>query len=150
MVPNSINHIVLVSFRMQKRTIHTIQNTKCINIPHPTLPDDTHTHYNASWTSENQDLRRRAVECAEGAGLCVAERQRGLRPGGDVNLHPTPLSYKQNGVFLFFTFTTVRYVKASDAWGWRGKQKREEGRKGCFPGGPGRLRVTLEGWRLAR
>lgn len=36
MVPNSLTHIILVSFRMQKRTKHTIQTTKCINSPHPT------------------------------------------------------------------------------------------------------------------
>lgn len=104
MVPNSLTHI-LVSLGMQKRTKHTIQNTKCNNSPHPTCLV-THTYCNASWNEENQDLREAVEQCAEEMEMYEVKRQRGLQPCGHPNLHsshPTPPTYKQMGVLTYTT-----------------------------------------------
>lgn len=98
MVPNSLTRIILVSFRMQKRTKHTIQNTKCINSPHPT-PVQWHTPTNASWNTENQDIREAAEQSVQRGQSCARwEDSTGCDLMDCQNLHsshPAPPTYKQ-------------------------------------------------------
>lgn len=98
MVPNSLTHIILVSFRMQKRTKHTIQNTKCINSPHPT-PVQWHTPTDASWNTENQDIREAAEQSAQRGQSCAWwEDSTGCDLMSCQNLHSShhaPPTYKQ-------------------------------------------------------
>lgn len=100
MVPNSRTHIILVSFRMQKRKkkiLYRIQSA--LTHPIQPLPDDTHTYCNASWNTENQDIREAVAQSAQRGQSCALwEGREGCDLVGRLNLrpsHPAPPTYKQ-------------------------------------------------------
>lgn len=170
MVPNSLTHIILVSFRMQKKKKkkpkHTIQNTKCINSPHPTPCPITHTYCDASWNTEKPRHKGGGrAECAEGAELCVVRRQKRPRPRGTLqppSLPPRPTHIQANVVLTYTTLPDM--LKPVVPGGWKGKGREgegrtywghgwggggEEGKGGTFCREPQGVRVLLGWWWLA-
>lgn len=90
MVPNSLKHIILVSFRMQKRKKkHILQTTKCIN-SNPCLI--AHTYCDASWNTKNQEDMREVAEQSVQVGdkLCVVGKAEEARTSSPpATPHPT-------------------------------------------------------------
>lgn len=124
-------------YRLQSALTHPVQP------PSPT----THTYCDASWNTENPDMREAAEQSAEGAELCVVGRPPSPKPPSHPS-HPSqphPAHTQANGVLTYRALPdTLKPVVPGDE---QGREARGGGhirggewvRKGggILPGAPG-------------